>query len=48
MISVLFCLVPSLSSATSFMILPCGALAIAIAWRKFRKTMAVQDEDQEV
>ena len=47
MISVLFCLVPSLTSATSFMILPCGALAIAIAWRKFRKTMAVQDEGQE-
>ena len=38
MISVLFCLVPALSSATSFMILPCGALAIFLAWRKFRRS----------
>ena len=37
MISVLFCLVPALSSATSFMILPCGALAIGISYWKFRK-----------
>ena len=37
MISLLFCFIPSLSSATSFMILPCGALAIAIAWFKFKK-----------
>ncbi len=47
MISVLFCLVPSLSSATSFMILPCGALAIVIAWRKFRKTLAAQEATQD-
>ena len=38
MISVLFCFVPSLSSATSFMILPCGALAIGLSWRQFRKS----------
>lgn len=38
MVSILFCLVPALSSATSFMILPCGALAIGIAYRKFRKS----------
>ena len=38
LLSLLFCLVPSLSSATSFMILPGGALAIGIAWWKFRKT----------
>ena len=35
--SLLFILVPSLISSTSFMILPSGALAILIAWRKFRK-----------
>ena len=40
MISILFCLVPALSSATSFMILPCGALAIGIAYRQFRKEEA--------
>ena len=39
MISVLFCLVPALSSATSFMILPCGAFAILLAWRKFRSKL---------
>ena len=39
MISLLFCMVPALSSATSFMILPCGAFAILLAWRKFRKTL---------
>ena len=38
LLSLLFCLVPALSSATSFMILPGGALAIGIAWWKFRKT----------
>ena len=38
MISLVFCIVPSLSSATSFMILPCGALAIGISWMKYRKT----------
>lgn len=37
LVSLLFCLVPSLSSATSFMILPCGALAIGIAWWQFRR-----------
>ena len=37
MISLLFCFVPALSSATSFMILPCGALAIGIAWYRFRR-----------
>ena len=38
LMSLLFILVPSLISSTSFMILPSGALAILIAWRKFRKT----------
>lgn len=38
MISLLFCFVPALSSATSFMILPCGAVAIGIAWFKFKKS----------
>ena len=36
--SLLFTLVPTLISSTSFMILPSGALAIFLAWRKFRKT----------
>ena len=36
-ISLLFCLVPALLSATSFMILPCGAIAIGIAWWQFKK-----------
>ena len=36
--SLLFILVPSLISSTSFMILPSGALAILIAWLKFRRT----------
>ena len=35
--SALFILVPSLTSSTSFMILPAGALAIVLAWRKYRK-----------
>ena len=34
---VLFTLVPSLTSSTSFMIIPSGALAIALAWMKYRK-----------
>ena len=34
---VLFTLVPSLTSSTSFMIIPAGALAIALAWIKYRK-----------
>ena len=36
--SLLFTLVPTLISSTSFMILPSGALAIFLAWRKYRKT----------
>ena len=36
--SLLFILVPSLISSTSFMILPSGALAIALAWLKYKKT----------
>ena len=36
--SLLFILVPSLTSSTSFMILPSGALAIGVAYLKFRKT----------
>jgi len=34
---VLFTLVPSLTSSTSFMIIPSGALAIGLAWLKYRK-----------
>ena len=34
---VLFTLVPSLTSSTSFMIIPSGALAIALAWIRYRK-----------
>ena len=34
---VLFTLVPSLTSSTSFMIIPSGALAIALSWFKYRK-----------
>ena len=36
--SLLFVLVPSLTGSTSFMILPSGAMAIALAWLKYRKT----------
>ena len=36
--SMLFMLVPGLIASTSFMILPSGALAIALAWLKYRKT----------
>ena len=36
--TVLFILVPSLTSSTSLMILPAGAIAIALAWFKFTKT----------
>ena len=35
--SVLFILVPSLTGSTSFMIIPSGALAIALSWLKFRR-----------
>ena len=34
---ILFTLVPSLTSSTSFMIIPSGALAIALAWFRYRK-----------
>ena len=34
---VLFTLVPSLTSSTSFMIIPAGALAIALAWMRYRR-----------
>ena len=37
--TVLFTLVPSLTSSTSFMIIPSGALAIALAWIKYRKAV---------
>ena len=33
----LFTLVPSLTSSTSFMIIPSGAIAIALSWFKYRK-----------
>ena len=33
----LFTLAPSLTSSTSFIIIPSGALAIALAWLKYRK-----------
>ena len=36
--SLLFMIVPSLIGSTSFMILPSGALAIGLAWLKYRKT----------
>ena len=36
---VLFTLVPSLTSSTSFMIIPSGALAIALSWMKYRREM---------
>ena len=35
--TVLFTLVPSLTSSTSFMIIPSGALAIALAYLKYRR-----------
>ena len=34
---VLFTLVPSLTSSTSFMIIPSGALAIALSWFEYRR-----------
>lgn len=37
MMSALFILVPSLQSQTSILILPSGALAILLAWLRFRK-----------
>jgi hypothetical protein len=35
--SLLFIFVPKLISSTSFMILPSGALAILLAWLKYKK-----------
>lgn len=35
--SILFMLVPSLTGSTSFMIIPSGAIAILIAWLKYKK-----------
>lgn len=37
LMSLLFILVPGLLSSTSFMILPSGAIAIGIAWLRYRK-----------
>ena len=37
MMSALFILIPSLQSQTSILILPSGALAIGLAWMKYRK-----------
>ncbi len=36
--SLLFMFVPSLTSSTSFMIIPSGALAIGLSWLRYRKT----------
>ena len=36
--TVLFILIPSLTSSTSFMIIPSGALAIALSWMNWRKS----------
>ena len=35
--SLLFMLLPSLTSSTSFMIIPAGALAIGLSWWKYRR-----------
>ena len=37
LMSLLFILVPSMTSSTSFMILPSGGIAILIAWLQYRK-----------
>ena len=37
--SLLFMFVPSLTSSTSFMIIPSGALAIGLSWLKYRKAL---------
>ena len=42
--SLLFMFVPSLTSSTSFMIIPSGALAIGLSWLKYRK---LQKEEQK-
>ena len=44
MMSVLFVLVPSLTGSTSFMIIPSGALAIAIAFVSFRKKAKAEEK----
>ena len=38
--SLLFVLVPSLADSTSFMIIPSGALAIALSWFRYRREVA--------
>lgn len=40
LMSLLFIFVPSLTGSTSFMIIPSGAIAIALAYRRFRKETA--------
>ena len=37
--TLLFMFVPSLTSSTSFMIIPSGALAIGLSWLKYRKAL---------
>ena len=37
LMTLLFTLVPSLTSSTSFMIIPAGALAIGLSWLKYRR-----------
>ncbi len=44
MMSILFVLVPSLTGSTSFMIIPSGAVAIAIAYICFRKNTKAEDK----
>ena len=39
LMAVLFILVPSLTSSTSFMIIPSGALAIGLSWLHYRREM---------
>lgn len=43
-ISVLFMFVPSLTSSTSFMIIPSGIMAIGIAYILYRKSQKIRDE----
>lgn len=42
LMSLLFIFVPSLTGSTSFMIIPSGAIAIMLAYRRFRKESAKQ------
>ncbi len=42
--SLLFMLVPSLTSSTSFMIIPSGALAIGLSWLKYRKSRKEEEQ----